>query len=136
MRRKQDNLALFMQSIGESTDKEILKTLKYVLSSYFYTTCFRISKNTRDRKTLYLRQCVQVFLFRYTELTLVNIGYITGNRSHSTICHSVKVLQGEEEISKIIHTEYELLQNYHRLESLCEKALNKKNIKMEFKDRH
>jgi len=59
---------------------------------YFKLSRESVFRKTRSRRFLYPRQIVTYMLRTSTTLSLSEIGKIVGNRDHTTVLHSVKLI--------------------------------------------
>jgi chromosomal replication initiation ATPase DnaA len=70
---------------------ELMSSQARIIEAYMFDH-FKISKivylKTRDRDVLKYRQYIQFFMTLYADMTLANIGFVTGRKDHATVMHS------------------------------------------------
>ena len=73
--------------------KTSLRQVEKVIRDYFLTK-LDFNEKTRKGEYVYLRQVCQYFAKQETSESLKLIGYYFGNKHHSTVLHSIEVIEG------------------------------------------
>lgn len=100
-----------------------------VLNRLYNKTIADISENTRQRDILELRQVVQVILCRYSNMSLGNIGLVTGHKNHATVLHSKAVIRDAEQTMAKYHVESSVLKIYIEFETEYKNYFTINNLK-------
>lgn len=74
------------------------KKIKKIIGDFFDTTYEDVTIKSRKREIVYVRQMMMYFLAKYTQLTLVTIGKMFGGKDHTTVMHSLQVIDDLKDV--------------------------------------
>lgn len=77
------------------TDSEITESIIDKICCYFEVTDFEVRSKKRSRKFVVPRQWCMFFIKRKTGLALKEIAYIFNHRHHTTVMHSVRLINDQ-----------------------------------------
>ena len=83
-----------IQQFVNYANREIsVHNIKELVAEHFEVPVEKLQSKTRKREVVMARQLSMYLAKNYTNSSLKNIGRNFGNRDHSTVIHSVKVVQ-------------------------------------------
>jgi chromosomal replication initiation ATPase DnaA len=90
---------------------ELMTSQAKIIEAYLFDY-YKVNKNvylkTRGRDLLKYRQKIQFFMAFYADMTLANVGFITGHKDHATVMHSKKKILLRLDKSKVSNFKKEM----------------------------
>lgn len=83
--------------------------IENIVSKYYLVTTEEMEGTWRKREVVVARQMAMVMLYKFTNLSLKDIGVIFGNRDHTTVIHAKKTIQDLCDTDRKIKKDYETL---------------------------
>lgn len=99
------------QLMTVSTDVKRQRKVITIVSEFTHVPVELIVGRSRKEEIVYARQLAVYFLNKYTGYNQVKIGEILGNRDHSTIIHSLRVMSDRLATDDTVVTDVESLDN-------------------------
>ena len=69
------------------------RTIIENVCNYFNLETVDLESKCRNRNLVVARQLAMYFIKKYTNLTLLKIGQLFGNRDHTTVIHSINTIE-------------------------------------------
>ncbi|HOJ24991.1 MAG TPA: chromosomal replication initiator protein DnaA [Bacteroidales bacterium] len=81
--------------------------IKHIVCDYFSISLEELECESRKQQIVIARHMAMYMAFKYSKLTLSEIGKLTGNRKHSSVAYAIKNVNSLLEVDKNFRMQYE-----------------------------